>query len=162
MISLFAIGAAFAQDSDSTEREHARERGEGMSQRGQRGSMGPERNIRMMTRRLELDDTQVEQVKGIYAAVGPELESLREQGRSIRMAMRDLTEDDADYEAKKASLAAERDELEVTAKGLRENIRTEIDTILTPEQREEFAAAMERGRERGPRNRRRDGAKPEA
>ena len=164
MMSLFIVGTALAQDSDGdgAEREHVRERGDGPSQRGQRGQMGPERSIRMMTRRLELDDTQVDQVKSIYASVGPEFESLREQGRSIRMAMRDLAEDDADYEVKKQSLAAERSELEVTSKGLRENIRTEIDAILTPEQREKFAAAVENGRERGPRNRRRGEANPEA
>jgi Spy/CpxP family protein refolding chaperone len=49
-----------------------------------------------------------------------------------------------------------------TGKELRDRIRAQIDAVLTPEQREEFAAMAERGRDRGQRRRNPDGAKPEA
>ena len=164
MISMLAFGAVSAQESGdrSADRNHEGQRGEGKPGRGQRGPMDPERAVQMMTRRLELDETQAQQVRNIYLAAEPELEALRESGRANRMAMRDLNAEDADYDEKKQSLSAERDGVSASADELRARIRSEVDVLLTSEQREKLAAAAERGRERGPRNRNRDRAKHEA
>jgi Spy/CpxP family protein refolding chaperone len=164
IISLLAVGAALAQDTGEgdSQRNHDGERRDGMSHRGSRGSMDPERLIGMMSRRLDLDDTQTEQVSNIYLAAKPELEAWRGTGRTNRMAMRDLNSEDADYEVTKQGLSAEREGIMATGKELRDRIRAEIDAILTPEQREEYAAMAERGRDRGQRRRNPDGAKPEA
>lgn len=164
MVSLLAVSTASAQEDGNAgaDRNHDGERGKGMPNRGQRGPMDPERAIRMMTRRLELDETQTEQVRNIYLAAEPEFGAVRETGRANRTAMRELDAEDADYDQKKQGLSVERDGIAATAKELRDRIRVEIDVVLTPEQREKFAAAAERGRERGQRNRHRDEAKPEA
>ncbi len=163
-IAVFAVGGALAQDAsdEGADRDRGGERDRGMSERGQRGQMGPERSIRMLTNRLELDETQAQQVRNIYLAAEPDSESLREQGRTNRMAMRDLNSEDADYEATKQSLSTEREGIRATAKELRDRIRTDIDGVLTAEQREKFAALSERGQERGRRDRRRGNRKPEA
>lgn len=155
IISLLAMGVALAQDSGDAGagRNHDGEKRNGMPQRGQRRSMNPERAISMMTRRLDLDNVQTEQVRNIYLAAKPEFDALRESGRSNRMAMRDLDTEDADYDTRKQSLSTEREGITATGKELRERIRAEVDALLTPEQRETFAEAAERGRERGPRNR---------
>ena len=164
MISLFAFGAGSAQEAENAgaDRNHEGERGRGMPNRGQRGPMDAERSIRMMTRRLELDETQTEQVRNIYLAAKPEFDALRETGRANRMAMRDLDSADAEYDGQKQGLSAERDGIAATTTELRERIRAEIDVVLTPEQREKFAASEDRGRERGQRNRQRGKAEPEA
>lgn len=155
IIALLSVGAALAQDAGDgrSERNHDGERRNGMPHRGQRGSMDPERAISRMTRRLDLDDVQTEQVRNIYLAAKPELDALRESGRSNRMSMRDLNTEDADYATRKQSLSAEREGISATAKELRDRMRAEVDAVLTPEQREKFAAAAERGRERGQRKR---------
>ncbi len=164
MVSFLAVGTALAQDTGNTgsDREQAREKGDGMPHRDQRGRMGSERAIGRMTRELDLDEAQAEQVEDIYAAMKPEFDSFREQGRAIRKAMRDLNSEDADYDDKKQALSAEREALAVTGKNLRERIQSEVDAVLTPEQREELAAAYERRRDHGPRNRRRGEGRPEA
>jgi len=164
MISFLAAGAAFAQDDGDAgmDRAHDGERGKGMPRRGQRGPMDPERVISMMTRRLELDETQAEQVRNIYLAAQPEFESIREQGRTIRTAMRDLDSEASDYEVQKQNLSAEREGIAATSKELRDRIRSEIDVVLTDEQREKVAAAEESRRDRGQRKRRRGQADPEA
>ena len=164
IISMLAFGAASAQEVENggADRKQEGPRGKGMPGRGQRGPMDPERAIGMMTRQLELDETQVQQVRNIYLAAEPEFTALRESGRANRMAMRDLDSADADYDEQRQSLSAEREGISATATELRDRIRSEVEVILTAEQREKFAAASERGRERGQRRRHRDKGQPEA
>lgn len=164
MVSILAFGAASAQEAGNgdADRNHEGQRGKGMPGRGQHGPMDPERVISMMTRRLELDETQVQQVRNIYLAAEPEFAALRESGRANRMAMRDLNAEDTDYAEQRQSLSVERDGIAATAEELRDRIRSEVEVVLTSEQREKFATASERGRERGQRRRHRDEAKPEA
>lgn len=157
-VLFLAGGAALAQEPGNSGAESSNDgdRGKRMAHRGQRESMRPEHMIRMMTRRLELDDAQAEQVRNIVSGARPEFDALREKGRANREAMRDLDVEDADYDAKLQNLSIESGELATSSAELRGRIRAEIHAILTPEQREEFKAASERGESRGQRNRDRD------
>jgi len=158
MVSLLAAGTAVAQDAGQSgmDRDHGGDKGKRMADREHRRSMGPERMASMMTRRLDLDEAQAEQVSNIIAAAKPEFDSLREKGHANREAMRDLNVEDADYDAKLQNLSADQGELATSASELRGRIRAEVHAVLTPEQREKMAAAGERGRDHGQRNRHRD------
>jgi Spy/CpxP family protein refolding chaperone len=161
-VALFLAGGATAGDPQDAGAEDANrgDRDKRMAHRGQRESMRPEQMIRRMTHRLDLDETQAEQVRNIVASVKPEFESLREKGQAHRTAMRDLDTEDADYDAKLQDLSAARGELAALSTELRGRIRVDVDAILTPEQREKFAMAAEKGP--GQRNRRGNRRPPEA
>jgi Spy/CpxP family protein refolding chaperone len=163
-VLLLAAGAAVAQDAGESgmDRDHAGDKGKRMADREHRRSMGPERMARMMTRRLDLDETQAEQVSNIIASAKPEFDSLREKGKANREAMRALKVADPDYDANLQNLSADQGELATTASELRGRIRAEVHAVLTPEQREKMAAAGERERDHGQRNRHRDQSRDES
>jgi Spy/CpxP family protein refolding chaperone len=140
-------------------RDHGGDKGKRMANREHRRSMEPERMARMMTRRLDLDEAQAEQVGNIIAAAKPELDSLREKGKANREAMRELKTEDPDYDVNLQNLSANQGELATSASELRGRIRAEVHAVLTPEQREKMEAAGERGRDHGQRNRHRDGSR---
>ncbi len=102
----------------------------------------------MMTRRLELDETQSTQIQNIMAAAKPEFDALHEKGTANREATRGLEIDDPDYGAKLQNLSTTRGELAASSAELRGRIRAEIHAILTPEQREKLASVPERRRDR--------------
>ena len=163
-MALFLAGGAIAGDPQDAGAEDANrgDRDKRMEHRGQRGSMRPEQMFRRMTQRLDLDETQAEQVRIIVASAKPEFESLREKGQAHRAAMRGLDTEDADYDEKLQDLSAARGELAALSTELRGRIRAEIHAILTPEQREELAIAAEKGRGPCERNRRGYHRRPEA
>lgn len=164
LLTFFAGVSAIADD---TERD-AGHQGPGgdmdkrMAHRGQREFMRPEQMIHRMTRRLDLDETQAEQVRSIVSGASAEFESLREKGQANRSAMRDLDVADADYDAKLQDLSRASGELAISSTELRGRIRAEIHAILTPEQREELAVAGDRGRKPGQRNRHDNESRPRA
>lgn len=152
-IAIATTGIVVAQEQEGSDSGAKRERGAGM-----RGAQArdPEKMIRGITRRLELDEVQVQQVRNIIDAKKPEFEAMREQGREQHMARRELDESDVDYAAKLDQLANTRRDLEASSKELRGRIRTEINAILTPEQQAKFSETENhRGRD-GRRNRHRD------
>lgn len=161
---LLASSAALAQEPEIGDANggHRGDREKRMSHRGQREGMRPEQMIQMLTRRLELDETQTEQAKNIVSAAKPEFEALREKGAANREAMRNLDVDDADYGVKLQNLSAESGELMAASSELRGRMRAEIHAILTPEQREELKAAPERRQIRARRNHGGDRPGPEA
>lgn len=162
-VALLAAGAAVAQDAGNSgeDRIDIGDRGARMASRGHRQSMRPEHMARMITRRLELDDNQTERVSNIMAGVKPEFDVLRERGTLNHEAMRSLDVDDPDYGAKLQNLSAEQGELAATTAELRGRIRAEIHAILTPEQREKFAATSAREWHRGETQRHRDRSQSE-
>ena len=76
---------AFAQDAEHHDgKRHMR----GASHRMHRDEFGdPARLIEMMTRHLDLDDTQSQTVGNILEAAKPEIDALRERMRTSREAM---------------------------------------------------------------------------
>ena len=150
MALIVASGAAQAQEADSDDDEngfssHAREG----HHRGQGLQMNPRRMIRGMTRRLDLDEVQSEQIDNIVESARPEFEALREKGSAHRQAMRDLDVTDADYGAKLQNLAASSGELAASSTELRGRVRAEIFSVLTVEQQEKWKTAGQRQRDPG-------------
>ncbi len=152
-MAIAVTGTVMAQEEDGSDSGVKRERGDGM-----RGAQArdPERMIRGITRRLELDEVQVQQVRNIIDAAKPEFEAMREQGRENHMARRDLDESDTDYAAKRDQMATTRRDLKASSNELRDRMRTEINAILTPEQQAKFAEAEDHRGRHGRRNRSRD------
>ncbi len=162
IIALFAIdGSANSQETedggaDRGERHKQMHRDRG--DRGHRGSMDPQRMIQGMSRRLDLDDTQVEQLTNVVESARPEMDALRADGRENRKAMRDLDVADPDYGAKLQNLAAANGQLQASSTELRGRIRAEMYAILTPEQQQKLAELRPDDRRRGHRNRDREQA----
>jgi Spy/CpxP family protein refolding chaperone len=152
-MAIAVTGTVIAQEQDGSDSGAKRERGAGM-----RGAQArdPEKMIRGITRRLELDEIQVQQVRNIIDATKPEFEAMREQGRENHVARRDLDESDADYAAKRDQVASTKKDLEALSKELRGRMRTEINAVLTPEQQAKFSEAENHGSRDGRRSRPRD------
>ena len=145
-VAIFSLGGAVvAQDSAGSDDDNRKER----SRWHVRGGADPQRMIEMMTRRLDLDETQAQTVANIVESARPEFESLRESGRSQREAMRELQVSDPDYGSKLQNLAAERGELAAASTQLRGRVRAEIHAVLTPEQQQKMAEFESNRRQRG-------------
>ncbi|MGI9203635.1 MAG: Spy/CpxP family protein refolding chaperone [Woeseiaceae bacterium] len=153
-IALLAIGgAAISQEADGSDESRSERHKQMRQQHGERGSMNAERMIRGMARRLDLDETQVEQMTNIVESAKPEMELLRESSRENRQAMRELDVNDPDYGAQLQNLAAAKGTLESSSVELRGRIRAEIHAILTPEQQQQLSEIGSGERARGHRNR---------
>jgi len=96
-----------------------------------------------MADRLELDETQHESVKNIMSAAKPEIKALREQLRANRDALKTLGANDAEVQ----NIALSNGELATEGTLLFVRIRSEIDAVLTDEQRAELAELKDRRRE---------------
>jgi protein CpxP len=110
----------------------------------------PDRLVEHMTRRLELDETQTAKVQNIVTAAKPEMLELRDRAMQNHEAVRTLDANDPDFDTKLANLAQENGELATAATLLHGRLRAEINAVLTPEQREEFAGMSHRSGRRGP------------
>ncbi|MDA0679010.1 MAG: Spy/CpxP family protein refolding chaperone [Proteobacteria bacterium] len=147
-----AGGVAISQEQ--TDSGHSGEHGQRMQHRGDRGArLAPDQMIEMMTRRLDLDESQTEQVSNVMLTAKPEFESLREKEEAHRIATRTLDVNDPEYNLKLADLAAESGEIAAASTELRGRIRVQVHAILTPEQQEKLSGTMEKQRARGQRNR---------
>jgi Spy/CpxP family protein refolding chaperone len=118
---------------------------------------GSDQLIQKMANRLELDDTQRQSVQNIHDAAKPEIDALRERMKSNRESMRALDANDPNRSVLLSEIAMEKGQL--TAEGilLSDRVRSEIDAVLTDEQRAKLAegrSMMDKRRDgRSPRNR---------
>jgi len=149
-VALMANGSLAAQEQDGSDRSEKWERGGSM--RGARAP-DPEKMISGISRRLELDEVQVQQVRNIIDATKPEFAAMRERGRANYLARRELDQSDVDYDAKLQQLASTRQDLQASSRELRSRIRTEINAILTPEQQAKFSELEGETRRGGRRHR---------
>ena len=95
MLCTAAGASAFAQDSDGGD---GKRHGRGGAHRMHHDEFGdPARMLEMMTRHLDLDDTQSQKIGNILEAAKPQIEALRERGQATRKAMHELDVDDPDY-----------------------------------------------------------------
>jgi Spy/CpxP family protein refolding chaperone len=133
MMCTAAGTCAFAQDSEG----HAGKRhGRGAGHRMHHDDFGdPARMLEMMTRHLDLDDTQAQRVSNILEAAKPQIESLRERGQAARKAMHDLDVDDPGYGDQLQQLSTEIGALTSEATLLHGSVRADVFEVLTPEQR---------------------------
>ena len=137
MMFTAAGNCAFAQDSSGHDgKRHGRDAGHRMN----RDEFGdPARMLEMMTRHLDLDDTQTQTIGNILEAAKPQFDALRERGQAVRTAMHELDVDDPDYGARLQQLAMEIGEVTAEATLLHGNLRAEVFAQLTPEQRDRAA-----------------------
>lgn len=112
------------------------------------GLGNPELMFEHMSDHLDLDAGQRDAVHNILEAAKPEIEALREQVRANREALQALDSNDPAYATQLNNLALSNGQLATDGTLLATRIRTEIDAVLTDEQREKLARGKERMRQR--------------
>ena len=118
-----------------------------LAQRGDRGNLTPEQREAKRAERmaklqeaLGLSDSQVEQIKAVRETYKPQMQALREEARTLRDGG--------------ASREEVREALGDRKQALREDMESEMQSILTAEQLETWEEMKEqrRGRRQGQRN----------
>ena len=108
----------------------------------------PARLVDMMTRHLELDDTQSQTIGNILEAAKPEIDALRERAKVSRKAMHELDVNDPDYGSNLQNLSTEIGALTSEATLVHGRLRADGWAELTPAQRERAADGRGRMRDR--------------
>jgi Spy/CpxP family protein refolding chaperone len=147
-IVLFALGgiaatAAHADESHSDDRSHRSHFGAGMHEGGD-----PERLVKHLTRKLDLDQTQQQHIENIVSAAKPEIDALRDRAEANRNAMDELDINDSNRDAQLNVLATEKGAIATEQALLHGRLKSEINAVLTPEQRQELAASAGKMRDR--------------
>ena len=102
--------------------------------------------------RLDLDEAQRESVDNIMSAAKPEIKALRDRAKANHEALKALGAGDPEVQ----NIAISNGELATEATLLFARVRSEIDAVLTDEQRAELAELQDRaGDRRGDRKKRR-------
>ena len=140
-----AIDSVQAQSDGGTEVSRQSDRHHGGRFRGNRDPM---RWVERLSRRLDLDETQQQNVTNVLEAAKPQLEALREQVRDTRKALRELDIEDPDYAAKLDNLAAVQGQLATERVVLMGRLRADVGAQLTAEQRAEMSDLMDGFRNR--------------
>lgn len=135
-LTVAAAGIALAQDDGDGDGDWRGHQGKGMHH----DRMGdPARMLEMMTRHLDLDEMQSQQVSNILDAAKPEIEALRDSMHENREAMHSLATDDPDYSNKLQNLSASNADLAAQMTLLHGRIRADVNAVLTPEQLQKIA-----------------------
>jgi Spy/CpxP family protein refolding chaperone len=140
----FSGGAAIAAqaDGDGHEHKYRLHRGAGMHE-----AVDPARMVKHLTRTLELDQTQQQEVENIVLAAKPEMEALRTRAEANRQAMHDLDVNDSNHDARLNELALEKGAIVSEQALLHGRLKAEINAVLTPEQQQELASKGDQMRE---------------
>jgi Spy/CpxP family protein refolding chaperone len=146
MMCTAAGTCAFAQDSEAHDGKHHMRNARHRMHPDEFGD--PTRMLEMMTRHLDLDDTQTQSIGNILEAAKPEIEALRERAEASRKAMHELDVDDPDYGSNLQNLSTQIGTLTSEATLLHGRLRAGVFAELTPEQRERAAAGRGRMRDR--------------
>lgn len=119
---------------------------------GRHGDMSqfrdPARMVERMSRVLDLDELQEQNINNIVSAATPEIDALRDRRKSTREAMRALDPADPDYSAKLSTLATDIGELATESTLLLGRVRLEVSEQLTDAQKAELKEAFEQRRGR--------------
>ena len=136
-----AAGLAYAMPGGG-ERCHRDDNGMG------HGGMGAETRIDRMADALDLSQKQRDQVRGIVDKSRPSMRELRDRMHDNRKQLRALMQQDKAPEGEIRRLADIQGKAIADMIVLRAQMRTEIRSVLTPEQREKIQS--HRGQRRGP------------
>ncbi len=110
------------------------------------GMLEPGMDIRRMSRELDLDDAQREQLRNIMTAAQPEIKALRDSARENREALKALDVNDPEVQ----NIATANGALATEATLLFARVRGEVEAVLTEEQRARLAELKEsRGDRKG-------------
>jgi Spy/CpxP family protein refolding chaperone len=131
--SLFSSNSLFAGegDRDSHASPHS-----GM--RGPAGGMGmpdPERMVGHISRMLELDELTTQELTNVVLAAQPQLLALREKARANHESVAALNGSESDYSVTIHALAAESGQIATEMTLLASQLRVDIQSKLTKEQR---------------------------
>ena len=136
--------AALSMAAVSTPAEAGR--GGGLGFPGGGAFHDPDLMVERMADHLDLDDTQRAQVLNIMEAAKPEFEALREQMRANREALASLDAQDPGYSAQLNDIAMSNGQLATDGTLLFSRVRSEVNAVLTEEQREKLARSKNRMR----------------
>jgi len=156
--SLFASNPLLAGEGD---------RGSHAGMRGPSGGMGmhgmpdPERMVRHISVFLELDDATTEELGNIVLSAKPQLLALREKAQANRDAIAALDGTESDYGVTIHALAVESGQIATESTLLLSQLRVDIRSKLTDEQKLELAEGMDRMRHRREGKRRAHGGEEE-
>ena len=100
--------------------------------------------IEHLADRLDLDATQRAQVQNIMEAVRPEFEALREQMRANRETLKALDAEAPGYWTQVNDIAISNGQLATDGTLLFTRVRSEIQAVLTEEQRDKLTRSKER------------------
>jgi Spy/CpxP family protein refolding chaperone len=138
-----AATTAHAGDDDSDDHKHRPRFAAGMHEDGD-----PARMVKHLTGKLDLDETQQQEIENIVSAAKPEIDTLRERAEANREAMHELDVNDGNHDARLNVLASEKGAIATEHALLHGRLKSEINAVLTPEQRQELAASAGKMRER--------------
>lgn len=145
LVSLMMSNPTFAGEGERP--PHGGMKGPGAAM-GMRGIQDPERMVAHISRWLELDDEQTQELTNVVLAAKPQLMALRERTRANHEAITALDGNDSDYGAKIHSLAAESGQVATEMTLLVSQLRVDIRAKLTEEQRQKLTEGADRMRQR--------------
>lgn len=143
-----ASGSAVAARSGADDGHDGHDRKARFHRGGHHDAFDPEAMLRYLGRKLELDETQQQEIDNILSAAKPQLDALRERAETNRKAMYELDAGDSNHEAKLNNLAAEKGAIVSEQALLHGRLKADIHAVLTPEQRQELAAKAVKTRDR--------------
>lgn len=111
------------------------------------GFPGPRLMMAHMADHLDLDETQRAQVRDIMQAAKPEFQAIRQQVQANRETLTSLDPNDPDYATVLNNVAASNGQLATEGTLLAHRVRSEIQAILTVEQKEKLARSKARMQE---------------
>ena len=133
-------GTAMAAQPEAHDGHDRHDRKARFHRGGDHEAFDPQAMIRHLGRKLELDETQQQEIDNILSAAKPQMDALRERAAANRKAMHELDAGDSYHEAKLDNLAAEKGAIVSEQAMLHGRLKSAIHAVLTPEQRQELAA----------------------
>jgi Spy/CpxP family protein refolding chaperone len=128
--------AVHAGDEFEDERRLRMHAGAGMHEYGD-----PERMVKRLSRKLDLDQAQLQQIGNVVSAAQPEIDALRDRVDANRKALHELDVNDGNHDTRLGVLATEKGAIATEQTLLHGRLKSEINAVLTPEQRQELAAS---------------------
>lgn len=110
---------------------------------------GGGKHFERLAQELELTQEQRSELQTLKQRLQPEMQQLREQGRTLHSRMRELDPGDSAYRGQVEQLAAQRAEFARSRTLLMSEMRAGLHAVLTEEQRAELAALKAQHREAG-------------
>ena len=148
-VALIASSPVLAGEGDrgSQGGSHAGMRGPGAGV-GMHGMPDPERMVRHISSWLGLDETQTQELTNVVLAAKPQLLALREKARTNREAIAALDGSASDYGVNIHNLAVENGQIATEMTLLLSQLRVDIHSKLTEQQRQKLAEGADRMRHR--------------
>ena len=149
-IAVLAVAVpALAGDDGSRAHHRGGPGGPGMMQ----GMDDPERMIHGLSRRLDLDEQQQQQLENVALAARPQFDTLRDRARNNHEAIRTLDVEDENYDTRIRELASENGQIATEMTLLGAQLRADIYAILKPDQRQQLREDQDRMQKRFERKR---------